>query len=190
MRSHASSVGAIGFSSSTCRPASNASSATGSCRWCGTITSTALKPPAATASASDPNGRAPSPAFAAIACGPRRIGVDHRGDVDARARRSRSRGGATPRSRRTRRTRARATRSLMPPPPRRSARSSAAKRSRTADSSRPKSASVYSCAPCSPFGCAARCACIGASASRAQGLAEVLRRSGRPRRPDPPTSSR
>ena len=82
IRSQASSVGAIGFSSSTCRPGGERLERDGSCRWWGTITSTAVKPPAATASASDPNGAAPGLLGHRLRA--RRVGIDHRGDVDAR----------------------------------------------------------------------------------------------------------
>jgi hypothetical protein len=70
IRSHASSVGAIGFSSSTWRPASKASPTRASVNRCGTMMSTASMPPAPMASASEPCTAAPNgPAVAAARTG-------------------------------------------------------------------------------------------------------------------------
>ena len=202
MRSQASSVGAIGFSSSTWRPAANASSATGSCRWWGTMTSTALKPPAATASASDPNGRAPVSDL-----GGHRRARPGSGSITAvtsmRGRRALiacrchsaiaphptnaspseplavivpalvlRTGPLGPRSA-SPSAAAGLTASLMPPPRRRTARCT--RRSGRAPRARPgRSRRACSrCAPCLPFGCAPGASCISASRVGAERVAEV-----------------
>ena len=70
MRAQASSVSAIGFSSSTCLPAANACVASSSCRSCGTMMSTASNSPAASAGSREAKVRAPvRAAIAAAALG-------------------------------------------------------------------------------------------------------------------------
>ena len=136
--------------------------ATSSWRWWGTIRSTALNPPARDRVRE--RSERVAPVWSAIASARTGSGSIAADDVDARVARGRSRGGATPQSPRTRRTPSRS--SLMPASPPRSRTA----RSRPRTGRAPRARRARSRPACTrarrlPWGCAARWACIAASAS-------------------------